>query len=83
MNIFSGIVVYVLIWWMVFFCALPFNIKSEKEKKGNMPGAPVDPGLKVKLIATTLITTVMWFGAYALITSNLISFRDIAAKMQM
>ena len=84
MNIFSAIVVYVLIWWMVFFCALPLGIKNiEKAKDGSMPGAPVDPGLKRKLIVTTAIATVIWAAAYALITSNLISFHDMAQKMAM
>ena len=46
MNIFSGIVVFVLIWWMIFFCTLPFGIRNiEQPKDGSMPGAPVDPGL--------------------------------------
>ena len=84
MNIFSAIVVYVLIWWMVFFCVLPFGITIEKKAKGgNMPGAPVDPGLKRKFIITTAIASVMWLIAYGLITSNLISFHDMAQKMAM
>jgi predicted secreted protein len=84
MNIFSAVVVYVLIWWMVFFCTLPFGIKSVvRPKDGSMPGAPVNPGLKRKVIITFAITTVLWGAAYALITSNLVSFHDMAAKMSM
>jgi predicted secreted protein len=84
MNPFSAIVVYVLIWWMVFFCALPFGIKNiEKPKNGTMPGAPVNPGLKRKLIITSIIAAVLWCAAYALITSNLISFHNMAQKMAM
>jgi predicted secreted protein len=84
MNIFSGIVVYVLIWWMVFFCALPFGIKNiEKPKDGAMPGAPIDPGLKRKLVITTAIAVVIWLAAYALITSNLVSFHAMAQRMAM
>ena len=84
MNIFSAIVVYVLIWWMVFFCTLPFGIKNiEKPKGGAMPGAPVNPGLKRKLILTTAISTVIWIIVLVLITSDLISFHDMAQKMAM
>jgi predicted secreted protein len=84
MNVFSGIVVYVLIWWMIFFCALPFGIKNiEKPKDGSMPGAPVDPGLKKKLIVTTAIASVIWIGAYFVITSHLLSFHDMAQHMSM
>ena len=84
MNPFSAIVVYVLIWWMIFFCTLPFGIKNvEKTKDGTMPGAPINPGLKKKLIITTAISTVLWIGAYYIIRSNLISFHDMAQKMAM
>lgn len=82
MNIFSAVVVFVLVWWMVFFCTLPFGIRSiEKPEGGAMPGAPVNPGLKRKLILTTLIAVVVWLAIYALITSDLISFHDMALKM--
>jgi predicted secreted protein len=84
MNIFSGIVVFVLIWWMVFFCTLPFGIKNiEKPQDGSMPGAPVDPGLRRKLVITTAIAAVIWLAAYALIASDLVSFHDMAQKMAM
>jgi predicted secreted protein len=84
MNIFSAIVVYVCIWWIVFFCTLPFGIKNiAKPKKGEMPGAPVNPGLKRKFIVASAIAAVLWVAAYAVITSDLLSFHDMALKMSM
>ena len=84
MPIFSGIMVYVLVWWMVFFCMLPMNIQSiEKPTDGSMPGAPINPGLKKKLIITTLIAAVVWLAIDGIVYSNLISFREIAARMSM
>ena len=84
MNPFSAIVVFILIWWMVFFCLLPLGIKNEPVAKGGaMPGAPIDPGLKKKVIMATVITAVLWVGAYFLIRSNLISFHNIALKMRV
>lgn len=84
MSIFSGIVVFVLIWWMVFFCSLPFGIQNiEKPTDGSMPGAPIDPGLKKKAIVATIISCVVWVIIYLIITSDLISFRAIAEKMAM
>ena len=84
MSIFSGIVVYVLSWWIVFFCILPFNIKSiVGSHDGSMPGAPVNPGLKIKGLITTLVSCLLWFMIYALIKSDLISFRYIADQMAM
>ncbi len=81
MNIFSGIVIFVLAWWMAFFCTLPFNIQSEKAASGNMPGAPVKHGLKGKAIVATAIACVLWLGIYAIIRSDIISFHDIAQHM--
>ena len=84
MNIFSAIVVYVCIWWIVLFCTLPFGIKNiGKPKKGEMPGAPVDPGLKRKAMIASIIAVVLWAVAFAVIHSNLISFHDMALKMRV
>ena len=57
-NIFSAIVVYVVIWWLVLFCTLPLDIKPiTKTSDGSMPGAPVKHGMKRKAILTTAIAT--------------------------
>jgi len=83
MNIFSAVVVFVLIWWMVFFCALPFGIKSiEKPEGGIMPGAPINPGLKRKMIISTAITVVLWGVALYIIKSDMLSFHDLAKNMK-
>ncbi len=76
----SGIVVYVITWWLVFFLALPIGVRPPHEvgqevQPGNEPGAPVQPYIWIKVGATTAIAAVLWVGAYWLITSDLISFR--------
>ena len=84
MNIFSGILVYVLVWWMVLFCTLPFGIQSiENPKGGTMPGAPINHGLKRKVIITSLISAVVWVGIYLIVKSDLISFHDMAQRMEL
>jgi predicted secreted protein len=84
MNIFSGIVVFILIWWIVFFCMLPMNIQNiDKPAGGVMPGAPVNPGLKRKAILATVIACVGWLVVYGIIKADIISYRDIAQKMNM
>ncbi len=77
----SGIVVYIVIWWIVFFLALPIGVRSpheagEEVQAGNEAGAPVRPYIWIKAGATTAIAALLWVGAYWLITSDLISFRD-------
>jgi len=84
MNIFSGILVYVLTWWMVLFCVLPLNIQSiTKPTDGTMAGAPVNPDMKRKIIWTTGISAIIWLIIYGLIKADLISFHDIAQRMSM
>ena len=80
MNWASGIVVYVILWWLLFFMALPFGVKSpheagEEAGPGFDAGAPLRTHLWLKVAATTVIAALLWAVAYWLITSDLISFR--------
>ena len=76
----SGIVVYVILWWLVFFMTLPFGVKSSHEVgevagPGHADGAPVKPRLWLKAEITTLIAAMFWGIAYYLIASDMLSFR--------
>ncbi len=54
------IVIFVIVWWLVLFIALPFGIKKEDEvKDGNDPGAPKDPMLKKKIIFTSIASAII------------------------
>ena len=80
MNWFSGIVVFLVLWWLVFFVTLPFCVRSAYETgetvgEGHADGAPVKPRLWMKAGVTTIITAVLWGIAYWLIASDMISFR--------
>lgn len=77
MNWFSGIVVFVIIWWCVFFMVLPFGVRTpDQPGPGHAPSAPVKPRLWLKTGVTTLITLALWGVAYWLIEGDLISFRE-------
>ena len=81
MNWLSGIVVFVLLWWMVFFIALPLGVRppaevGEEVGVGHVVSAPVRPRLWLKAGITTLVATALWGVAYYLIASDLISFRQ-------
>ncbi len=76
MTILSGIVLFVVIWWPVFFCVLPVGMKQPDERvPGEMPGAPAAPDLKRKALWTTLIAAIIWLAVYGLILADLFSFR--------
>jgi predicted secreted protein len=79
MDWFTGIIVYLLIWWTALFAVLPIGTKpvdSADPEAGGWRGAPARPLLGRKIVATTLVSAVLWLGAYALIESDLVSFRD-------
>jgi predicted secreted protein len=79
MDIFTGIIVYLLIWWTALFAVLPIGTKPVEDadpEAGGWRGAPARPLLGRKLIGTTVLATVLWFGADALIRSDLVSFRE-------
>ncbi len=78
MDLVSGIVVYVLLWWWVLFMVLPFGVRRDDAgQAGNDPGAPKRPMLLRKILATTVISTVLWLAIDQVIRSDLISFRDM------
>jgi len=76
----SGIVVYIILWWLVFFMCLPIGVRpphevGEQAEDGHEPGAPVRTYLPVKLLAATLIAAALWGIARWLIDSHLLSIR--------
>jgi predicted secreted protein len=65
----SGVVVYLMIWWLVFFMALPFGVRSQAEEKekgtheivpGTAESAPVKPNLWLKALVTSIIAGVLY-----------------------
>jgi len=60
----TGIVVFLLVWWMVFFTILPLRVRGQFEDDdvvpGSEPGAPVDPRIKAKMWLTTVVTSGLW-----------------------
>ncbi|MFA7275329.1 MAG: DUF1467 family protein [Pseudobdellovibrionaceae bacterium] len=82
MGIVSGIVVFIMIWWVTLFAVLPWGVRpSEAPVPGEFGGAPEKPLLLKKVIATTLISVVLWCVVYGLIDANVISFHEMAREM--
>ena len=77
MNWFTGVVLYVLIWWTALFAVLPIGTRpvEEADEATGWRGAPQKPQLLRKVIITTFVAAIVWLGAWLLITSPYISFR--------
>jgi len=75
----TGLFVYVIIWWVVLFAVLPWGARPPEEaESGHMAGAPARAHIWRKLAVTSVVAGVLWVGAYFLITSDVISFREMA-----
>lgn len=73
----TGIVVYVLVWWVTLFAILPLWVThSESGAPGHDPGAPQRPLLGRKLALTTAIAAVIWLGIYLVVSSPWFSLRE-------
>ena len=82
MGLVSGIVVYLITWWVVLFAILPWGVRPpEVPDPGHAPSAPVKPRLRLKFAVTSVVAAVIWVGIFALAQSDLISFRRNAAGM--
>jgi predicted secreted protein len=79
----SGVVVFLMVWWTALFAVLPWgNRRSEEPIIGNTVSAPDKPKLLKKFLITTLVSVIIWLVIYGLISSNVISFYDMAADME-
>ncbi len=76
----SGTVVFFLIWWIVIFMVLPWGNKRDNSQFSGA-GGPVNPRIKEKFLITTGISLLVWLLVFALVRSDIISFRDISQHM--
>lgn len=81
MNFVTGIVVFIIIWWVTLFMVLPWGVsRTENPEAGHDHGAPSKPMVFRKVLITTGITIVAFVIIYAVIESGLFSLRDLADR---
>jgi predicted secreted protein len=78
MNWVSGVVLYILIWWVTLFAVLPIGTHAveQPDETSGWRGAPARPRIWTKVGLTTLVACVVWAVAFAVIESGWISFRE-------
>jgi predicted secreted protein len=82
MSIFTGIIVYLLLYWTALFAILPWGNKAaEIPEDGQWGGAPINPRIKQKFLITGVIAAVLWIIVFFLIHYGVIDFRGIARHM--
>ena len=77
MGWFTGIVVYILVWWVTLFAMLPLWVTpSEPGELGHDAGAPRNPRLWQKAVITSVVAAIIWLGVDWVVTHHLINFRS-------
>lgn len=72
----TGAIVFLLIWWLVFFCVLPWgNQAPDQPETGHATSAPAKPRLKLKFAITTGIAVVAFAIIYVLAATGNLNFR--------
>ena len=62
MTLFTHVLIFILVWWILFFMLLPIKIKVPKNvESGHAKSAPSKPYLLTKFIATSLISALILF----------------------
>jgi predicted secreted protein len=82
MSWFTGVAIYLTIWWTVLFTILPLGVTSHAEAgidrgDGGDPAAPVDPKLKRKFFTTTWISAVVWTALFLILHFKLVSLPSL------
>lgn len=81
MPIFSGIVLFASIWFLVLFLVLPIGARSQADAGEVTPGTPASaphrPRLGRKVLIVTAITIVLWLACYVVIVGGIITRDDM------
>lgn len=82
MTVFTGIILYLLIFWVTLFAVLPLWHRQENEvQEGNVHSAPANPHMGKKFMTTGILAAVVWLCVFAAIKADVIDFYTIAKTM--
>lgn len=80
MNLTATLATFGIVWWLVFFMALPFGVRADEEPvPGADRGAPAKPHLLAKVLATTVLAALATWGIAWALDSGLVQFRPPAS----
>ena len=82
MSLAFAVAIYVVIWWIVLFAMLPIGVRTseeagEKASPGTAESAPHLPNLLPKMVATTVVSSIVFAALYAIIDYRVITLDQI------
>ncbi|MDA1100673.1 MAG: DUF1467 family protein [Proteobacteria bacterium] len=80
MSLVSGMMIYAVLWWLVLFMVLPFGVRTIREEGGEVTigeaaSAPAKPKIALKMLVTTLISSLIMGLIVILIELEVFDFR--------
>jgi predicted secreted protein len=82
MTLAFALALYFIIWWVVLFAMLPIGVRTaeeagEKASPGTAESAPHVPNLLPKMVATTVVSSIIFAALYVIIVHHVITLDDI------
>jgi len=82
LTIAFALALYFIIWWIVLFAMLPIGVRTseeagEKTTPGNAESAPHAPNLLPKMVATTVVASIVFAALYAIIVHKVITLDQV------
>ena len=81
MNLAFAFAIYFIIWWLVLFAMLPIGVRTQAEEGEVSPGtpesAPHQPRLLPKMLATTVVASLVFAAVYAIVVHRVITLDQI------
>ena len=81
MTLSFAIAIYGVIWWVVLFAMLPIGVRTQAEEGEVSPGtpesAPHQPRLLPKMLATTVVASLVFAAVYVIIVYRVITLDQI------
>jgi len=84
MSLTLAIAIYVVVWWVVLFAVLPIGVRTQGEDGSVVPGtpesAPAVPRLLRVVVITTLVSAVLFGGAWAAVRYGLVDLDGLLGR---
>jgi len=82
MNLFTSVIVFLMIFWTVLFAVLPWGNRAPDTPEQGMAGsAPTNPRIKQKFVIPFGISVLLWIIVAILVELQIIDFYEISRTM--
>ena len=78
MDIVTGFIAFIMIWWTVLQGVLPMGVEMpDNHEIGHATSAPKDAKILKKMLLTTAISVAVWLAFFLFIHYSSFSFNDL------